>query len=226
MIVCCCSPLSLGVLLFFLHVSPIRCLFVNTISHSKVLLFAFFSRTDVSFSNDVGKVEHPSLNDDRWRNKKNNVHIPGTSNVVGRSSGFFFGNPKRLIFRDTLEIWVARRLQVGFTPPPTEDAKKTPGWRLYILESQNQTLRETILKVWCFTRISTKITVPSLKLTEQAPETRPGPKRIWLQSSGTRVNHLFGEKGWHFPSLPKNEGSIHPPIRSKLLQFKWPASFL
>lgn len=124
MIVCCCSPLSLGVLLFFLHVSPIRCLFVNTISHSKVLLFAFFSRTDVSFSNDVGKVEHPSLNDDRWRNKKNNVHIPGTSNVVGRSSGFFFGNPKRLIFRDTLEIWVARRLQVGFTPPPQRMQKK------------------------------------------------------------------------------------------------------
>lgn len=150
--VCCllCVVVPLFLLLFycFLHVSPIRCLFVNTISHSKVLLFAFFSKTDASFSNDVGKVEHPSLNGDRWRNKNNNVHIPWTSNVVGRTSGF----PKRLIFRDKLGIWVARRLRVGFTPPPHRMQKKTPGWRLYILESQNQTLSETILKVWCFTR--------------------------------------------------------------------------
>ena len=111
----------------------------------------FFPKQDASFSNDVGKVEHPSLNGDWWRNKNNNVHIPWASNVVGRSSGFLFGNQKAYFQRHTRNL-SCKKATCWVHPPHTGMQKKTPGWRLYILESQNQTLRETILKVWCFTR--------------------------------------------------------------------------
>ena len=126
-LVCCCSPLSLAVLLFFLHVSPIRCLFVNTISHSKVLLFACFSKTDASFSNDVGKVEHPSLNGDRWRKKKKVMYTSPENPMLLEDHPASFLETKKVYFQRQTRNLSCKEATCWVHPPHTGCKKKPTG---------------------------------------------------------------------------------------------------
>ena len=99
--------------------------------------------------------------------KKSNVHIPRTSNVVGRSSSFLFGNQKGLFSETNSKSELQGGYMLG-SPPHTGFKKNNRMTAIAFWNPKTKPWGRPFSRYDVSQGISPKITVPSLKLTAKA----------------------------------------------------------